>query len=86
MKFEKKCQFLEMQEHLIQRDNTRYYGVSLRVPGEGIFTVNIMGNRSDILPILEKCEFGTPLVVTFSLRAVEKGYRLGIDGLAPVKA
>lgn len=82
MKFEKQCQFLEAVRHVIQRDNSVYYAVSLRIPGEGIFTVNIMESRSDVLSVLSSCDFGTVLTVVFSLRASDKAYRLGVDSVA----
>lgn len=82
MKFQKKCQFLEMVEHVIQRDNSKYYGVSLRVPGEGIFTVNVMGTGSDVLSVFGSCEFGQALLVTFELRPYEKGFKLRVESVS----
>lgn len=79
MKFEKEVLFLGRQE-MHMSDGGVYYAIQLYDKDSGPVNVNVMSN-SDNVGAFIGLDFGSPLVVTFVLRAAEKQgrWRLGVD-------
>lgn len=78
MLFEKEVLFLGSQRQKL-KDGSFYCQVQFYDKDSGPVSVNVGGVNTDVIDSLEGLQFGSPVVVTFALRAKERLWRLVID-------
>lgn len=80
MTFEKDIVFLGYRE-LVVKDGTVLYTVSMYVDGSAL-EVNVMASNIPVASAIKSLSFGDTSTATFSLRKVDKQYRLSLSALA----
>lgn len=80
MQFEKDIVFLGYRDMLL-KDGTQLYTVSMYVDGQTL-EVNVTASNVSVITVVKSLSFGDTSTATFSLRKVEKLYRLSLLGLA----
>lgn len=78
MTFEKTVLFLGSQEMKLS-DGNIYYQVQLYDKDSGPVNCNVMASNRDVMDALRGLDFGSPVLVTFALRAKDRLWRLVID-------
>lgn len=80
MTFEKEIVFLGYRE-MVLKDGTVLYTVSMYVDGSAL-EVNVIASNIPVATAIKSLSFGTSVVATFTLRKVDKQYRLSLSALA----
>lgn len=84
MQFDKKMVYLGYSSMRLSRDNALMHTVSFfDADVQNTVSVNVMDSNGAVSSVLPSLSFGSPTVVTFSLRPGDKNqYRLGVVGLS----
>lgn len=80
MSFEKSATFLGYKE-MVLRDGTVLYTVSFYVE-DAPLEVNILASNIPVAAAVKSLSFGDSCVATFSLRKMEKLYKLSLSAIA----
>lgn len=80
MNIEKQVVFLGTKE-MVLRDGTILYTITFYVDGSAL-EVNVLASNTPVMSAVKALSFGDTCTVTFSLRKVDKLYKLSLASVA----
>lgn len=84
MHFNRRLSYLGAQENVL-KDGTKFYKVSMfDVEAAQSVTLNVMGDRADVMAELRSCQFGAQLDCNFALLPKDNLYRLSLVSCSKV--